>query len=118
MNAIDPPFDPPYVTTLRTTEGVSRIETLIDGTTRLVSRPAVDIGKLSAAPGGANSRAVGEKPAPAAANSARVFLKVPFAEKDTAKSMGARWDASRKKWYVPQGLDPALFSRWNADVKA
>jgi hypothetical protein len=39
-------------------------------------------------------------------------LKVPFAEKDQAKKLGARWDAARKLWYVEVGLDVAPFSRW------
>ena len=30
----------------------------------------------------------------------RFNLKVPFAEKDAAKKLGARWDAARKLWYV------------------
>jgi hypothetical protein len=34
-------------------------------------------------------------------------LKVPFAEKDQAKKLGARWDAARKRWYIDGGLDPA-----------
>ena len=41
----------------------------------------------------------------------RLDLKIPFAEKDQAKKLGARWDAGRKLWYI-EGLDPALFSRW------
>lgn len=44
----------------------------------------------------------------------KVFLNVPFAEKDAAKSLGARWDATRKKWYVPQGVDIDQFGHWMA----
>jgi len=29
----------------------------------------------------------------------RVYLSIPFSEKDDAKELGCRWDASRKKWY-------------------
>ena len=39
---------------------------------------------------------------------------VPFAEKDEAKQLGARWDPKRRKWYVPPGVDAALFARWSA----
>lgn len=42
----------------------------------------------------------------------RQNLKVPFAEKDDAKKLGARWDAGRKLWYVDGGVDLALFERW------
>lgn len=29
----------------------------------------------------------------------RVYLRVPFDEKEAAKAAGARWDAERKRWY-------------------
>ena len=41
-----------------------------------------------------------------------VNLKVPFNEKDQAKSLGARWNAEAKVWYVPQGVDAAPFEKW------
>ena len=31
---------------------------------------------------------------------AKIYLNVPFAKKDEAKELGAKWDASKKKWYV------------------
>jgi len=40
------------------------------------------------------------------------ILKVPFNEKDQAKSLGARWNAESKNWYVPQGIDTAPFEKW------
>lgn len=43
----------------------------------------------------------------------RLNLKVPFAEKDQAKKLGARWDAGRKLWYVEGKDDLAPFSRWS-----
>ena len=39
-------------------------------------------------------------------------LKVPFNEKDKAKSLGARWNAEAKLWYVPQGVEAAPFEKW------
>lgn len=39
-------------------------------------------------------------------------LKVPFSEKDQAKSLGARWNAESKHWYVPEGVDVAPFEKW------
>lgn len=41
-----------------------------------------------------------------------ISLKVPFNEKDQAKSLDARWNAKSKYWYVPQGVDPAPFGKW------
>jgi len=43
-----------------------------------------------------------------------MFLKVPFAEKDEAKKLGARWNAERKSWYVPDGKAVEPFARWLA----
>ena len=48
----------------------------------------------------------------------RIDLKVPFAEKDTAKALGARWDAAKKIWYVKDVADLTPFSRWIPEVKA
>jgi hypothetical protein len=42
----------------------------------------------------------------------RTTLKVPFHEKDEAKRLGARWDATKKVWYVPAGIDVEPFSDW------
>jgi hypothetical protein len=43
----------------------------------------------------------------------RLNLKVPFAEKDQAKKLGARWDAGRKIWYVEGKDDVSAFARWS-----
>jgi hypothetical protein len=43
---------------------------------------------------------------------ARFYLTVPFAQKDEAKGLGARWDPARKRWYVPEGIDQGPFQRW------
>jgi ssDNA-binding Zn-finger/Zn-ribbon topoisomerase 1 len=42
------------------------------------------------------------------------ILECPFAEKDQAKALGARWEPSLKKWYVPAGMDLTPFGRWMA----
>lgn len=42
----------------------------------------------------------------------KIYLNVPYAEKDAAKALGARWDAANKSWYIPPGKDPALFGQW------
>ena len=42
----------------------------------------------------------------------KTYLNVPFAEKDAAKALGARWDAANKKWYVPGDKDITLFAQW------
>lgn len=40
------------------------------------------------------------------------FLNVPYAEKDEAKSLGARWNPTRKRWYVPDGVAVEPFQKW------
>lgn len=42
----------------------------------------------------------------------RLDLHVPFEEKDDAKKLGARWDPSARRWYVPDGIAPEPFARW------
>jgi putative DNA primase/helicase len=44
--------------------------------------------------------------------SERTYLAVPFAEKDEAKALGARWHHTAKAWFVPAGADPQIFARW------
>jgi hypothetical protein len=48
------------------------------------------------------------------ATTPRNYLSVPYAEKDQAKALGAKWDPSLKKWYAPANLDLGLFARWNS----
>jgi hypothetical protein len=96
-----PPFDPPYKMRI-TIDGAERwFELRADGTQVESSAPEIQF--TSAAP----KPAVANRP-----NAGKTFLKVPYAEKDAAKSLGARWDAGKRKWYVPAGIDSALFSKW------
>jgi exodeoxyribonuclease VII large subunit len=43
---------------------------------------------------------------------AKTYLTVSFNEKDAAKSLGAKWDAVQRQWYVPDGRELASFSAW------
>jgi hypothetical protein len=64
-----------------------------------------------------NDRAVfelsssGTPTTPKPANAA-TFLNVPFEDKDRAKALGAHWDAGKKRWYVPAGIDLGPFKAW------
>nr|WP_314539075.1 DUF5710 domain-containing protein [uncultured Massilia sp.] len=42
------------------------------------------------------------------------FLNVPYAEKDEARALGARWNPGRKRWYVPTGVALEPFEKWLA----
>lgn len=45
----------------------------------------------------------------------RIYLDVPFKEKDEAKSLGARWDRNEKSWYVTK--DAWKFKKWTPEAK-
>ena len=53
-----------------------------------------------------------ETQAVSASPSQRIYLAVPFGEKNAAKSLGARWDAERKSWFATNETDAARLSRW------
>ena len=42
----------------------------------------------------------------------RTDLDCPWAEKEEAKALGARWDAKKQKWYVEAGADLDNFQCW------
>jgi hypothetical protein len=48
----------------------------------------------------------------------KYYLNVPFAQKDEAKALGAKWDAVKKKWYVPTDKDMMLFRQWHVNQDA
>ena len=43
----------------------------------------------------------------------KIWLDVPYAEKDEAKAHGARWDPGAKRWYAPKPKLAAL-GKWLA----
>lgn len=42
----------------------------------------------------------------------KIYLRVPYHEKEDAKRLGARWDGARKLWYIPEGVERAVFAQW------
>jgi hypothetical protein len=48
----------------------------------------------------------------------KIYLNVPFTQKDEAKALGARWDAVQKKWHAPADKDFTLFARWQMEPGA
>ena len=42
----------------------------------------------------------------------RFYLNSPYDEKDLCKRNDALWDVDKRKWYVPDTLDPKAFKRW------
>ncbi|WP_151636888.1 DUF5710 domain-containing protein [Noviherbaspirillum aerium] len=107
MSITAPPFDPPYVSMHASEELTEYIETLADGSTRNVPEAAYGPALLSV-----REVVAGSKPASSSSSSSKSYLSVPYAEKDEAKALGARWDAARKKWYAPQGAELDRFDKW------
>lgn len=48
----------------------------------------------------------------------RINLQTPFAEKDAAKALGARWDSGKKQWYIVDVEDLTPFLRWIPNMEA
>ncbi|MFC6519212.1 DUF5710 domain-containing protein [Undibacterium arcticum] len=95
-----PPFDPPYITTTDTIDGARAVETLADGTERVVTAQAIIHGRaVSSRPATPARKAV--NPVVHGNAESILFLDVPFAEKDSVKRLGARWDGAMRKWYIP-----------------
>lgn len=42
----------------------------------------------------------------------KIWLQVPFKEKEAAKAAGARWDGINKSWYVHEGQDIEAVKQW------
>lgn len=62
--------------------------------------------------------AVTERETPMHTSEQRVNLAVPYAEKDSAKAAGARWDKAQKMWYAPPGADLNGLNRWRPSNEA
>lgn len=106
-----PPFDPPYKTITRTIDGARVLETLADGVERVITSQAIIPGRaVSSRPATPVRKAV--NPVVHGNVEAILFLDVPFAEKDSVKRLGAKWDGVMRKWYIPHGMDVHQFSRW------
>ena len=44
----------------------------------------------------------------------KTYLDVPYAQKDEAKALGARWDPAKKQWYAPANIDMTVLAKWQA----
>ncbi len=68
-------------------------------------------------------QAMTEKPAaleakPEGGVPTRVFLAVPFTEKNEAKAAGAKWSKQDKSWWISADADRAPFAKWIAGAAA
>lgn len=42
----------------------------------------------------------------------RIYLAVPYEERQEAKSLGARWENAKRAWYVGPGVAPEKIAKW------
>lgn len=42
----------------------------------------------------------------------RIYLNVPFREKNEAKALGAKWDRAQQSWFIPAGAELTKFAKW------
>ena len=54
----------------------------------------------------------------AAEGTGRLYLAVPFGERQEARSLGASWDRIARRWYAPAHLARSLFARWASPIAA
>lgn len=45
-------------------------------------------------------------------NGERVYLEVAYKDKNKVRLLGARYDGSVRKWYIPPGVKLDMFSEW------
>ncbi len=72
-------------------------------------------------PGNPASQTQENRPMPAEARTTKkTYLAVPYADKEDAKRLGARWDATAKSWYAPAGvwLQESGLARWRPEPTA
>ena len=41
----------------------------------------------------------------------KMYINVPYSEKDEAKALGAKWDITKKKWWINSSMNEK-FSKW------
>ncbi len=54
-----------------------------------------------------------KQPKPTTKPESRTYIDVPFEQKDEAKGLGARWDATSELWYIPEQEDISKFDKWD-----
>ena len=112
----NPPFDPPYKTLLKTATGAKVIETLADGSKRELEEIPLSTLQVTTPSSPTTKPAKPNASTASASDKAAVYLNVPFADKEKAKAKGAKWDAMKKKWYAPHGVDINVFKPWWPDA--
>jgi putative DNA primase/helicase len=74
----------------------------------LQRRIALERDRLAAVP--TNSGAGADDPI--TPEPAKVFLDVPYKQKEAVKALGAKWDRRAQSWFIPAGVDPGPLVPW------
>ncbi|MGD9825029.1 zincin-like metallopeptidase domain-containing protein, partial [Desulfobacter sp.] len=69
-----------------------------------------DVMQVTPAPEGAVATAIYSRTVKPEAE--KTYINVPYAEKDEAKGLGAKWDKEQKSWFIAAGADQSLFEKW------
>jgi hypothetical protein len=112
----DPPFEPPYRTIVKTATGAIVTETLADGSTQELGEVAFETLQVTEIAVSVSKRSAKQAVSITASDKVATYLNVSFADKEKAKSKGAKWDADKKKWYAPHGTDINVFKPWWPDT--
>ncbi len=81
---------------------VSKAEELVAGEKEELLRPSVAVAKSGDNLTESNSISVPGK----------VFVTVPYQDKEEAKALGAKWDRQEQSWYFSKNVDSAQFAKW------
>ncbi|WP_124078347.1 ATP-dependent helicase [Pigmentiphaga humi] len=57
-------------------------------------------------------RAARDRPSLAATAPTRLYLHVPYADKDSARQLGAQWDPVQRKWWITLRMPRRPFAKW------
>lgn len=42
----------------------------------------------------------------------KIYLYVPYNQKDVVKNLGAKWDYQQKQWFIFENVDQSPFEKW------
>lgn len=42
----------------------------------------------------------------------KIYIDVPYAERDRVKALGAQWDPAERKWFIPESVPVDKFAQW------
>ena len=46
----------------------------------------------------------------------KIYIHVPYEQKEQAKALGAHWDIQERSWYIPAEVAPEPFSAWRQET--